>query len=328
MRAGERINPFVKIYQACNNGNNLEKLEKCRNGEGVPRYIDIEVTNHCNLGCYMCPVGTRAMKRPRGYMAMELVEKLCGELKDGPVGGVRLIRWGEPAMHPRFLEILRKLKETGTMVHFNTNGTLLDRDMIRKIIDLEVDSVKFSFQGVDKASYEEMRHGSSWDKLMENIRLMNELRGNREKPYIQISTTTTAETQEQIDGFIALVSPLCDYSNVGRTKLSHLNVEDMRISEQRKQEFLDLRKKENLIRRRPDGCPEAYDKLSVNWDGTVSACCGDYDNELLVGDLNRETLREIFQGAAIRRIREALSRDDYGGLPLCRDCYQYIELQK
>lgn len=268
------------------------------------------------------------MKRLRGYMAMEIVEKLCEELKSGSIGGVRLIRWGEPTMHPQFLEILRKLKETGTLVHFNTNGTLLDRDMIQRIIDLEIDSVKFSFQGVDKASYEEMRYGSSWDKLMENICLMNELRGDREQPYIQISTTTTSETQEQINKFIAFVSPLCDYSNVGRTKLSHLNVEGMRISEQRKQEFLALRKKENMIRCRLDVCPEAYDKLSVNWDGTVTACCGDYDNELLVGDLREETLREIYQGERVQRIREALSQDDYDGLPLCRDCYQYIELQK
>jgi len=28
------------------------------------------------------------------------------------------------------------------------------------------------------------------------------------------------------------------------------------------------------------------------------------------------------------RVREALSRNDYDGLPLCRDCYQYIELQE
>jgi len=59
-------------------------------------------------------------------MSMELIEKLCLELKDCLIGGIRLIRWGEPTMHPQFLDILQKLKETGTLVHFNTNGTLLD----------------------------------------------------------------------------------------------------------------------------------------------------------------------------------------------------------
>lgn len=146
---------------------------------------------------------------------------------------MRLIRWGEPTLHPEFLTILQKLKDTGKAVHFNTNGTLLNRDNIKGIIDMGIDSVKFSFQGVDKASYEEMRYGSSWDKLIENIQLMNELRGNLEKPYIQISTTTTSETDEQIDDFKKEISPLCDYINVGRTKLCHLDIERMRIPDER-----------------------------------------------------------------------------------------------
>ena len=188
--------------------------------------------------------------------------------------------------------------------------------------------MKFSFQGVDKISYEEMRYGSSWDTLMENIRLTNELRGDREKPYIQISTTTTMETKEQIDQFASLVEPLCDYYNVGRTKLSHLNVDGMKISDERKQVFRRLQEQENMIKQRLDGCPEVFDKLSVDWDGKVTACCGDYDRELIIGDFSKDSLQEIFQGAKIREIREKLSRNDYGKLPLCKDCYQYIELQK
>lgn len=157
---------------------------------------------------------------------------------------------------------------------------------------------------------------------------MNELRGEREKPYIQISTTTTTETPEQIKRFLALTKPFCDYSNVGRTKLSHLDVENMQISSERKQEFRRLQKNENMIKRRLDGCPEVFDKLSINWDGKVTACCGDYDEELVVGNLSEETLQEIFFGENIRRIRKILSEESYDKLPLCRDCYQYIELQK
>lgn len=318
----------MEIYRKCNTGSNAEKYHKMKTEGGDIRYIDIELTNHCNLGCYMCPTGTHAVSRPRGFMSMELIEKLCGELKNSSIGGVRLIRWGEPTMHPQFLEILKKLKDTGKLVHFNTNGTLLDRDMIQKIIDMEIDSVKFSFQGTDKASYEEMRYGSSWDKLMENIRLMNELRGEREKPYIQISTTTTLESQEQIDQFVTLIKPFCDYFNVGRTKLSHLDVDKMHISEERKQEFRRIQKTETLIKQRSDVCWEVFDKLSINWDGIASACCSAPDNELVIGDFSKESLQEIFWGEKLWKIREMLSRNEHDKLPLCRNCYQWIEMEK
>ena len=325
----KRENPFVRIYQECNEGGNLEKWKKLQsNPDAYPKYIDIELTNHCNLGCYMCPVGTQVMKRARGFMAMEIIEKLCDELRQSSIQGVRLIRWGEPTMHPEFLVILQKLKETGKAVHCNTNGILLDKETIHKIVDLEIDSIKFSFQGVDKELYEEMRNGSSWDRLMENIRFMNELRGDRPKPYIQISTTTTAETQEEIDKFLEMISPLCDYINVGKTKLSHLDVNSMKISEEKKQKYLGLRAKENLQKCHFSVCPEVFDKLSVNWDGKVSACCSDFDNMLLVGDMTYETLKDIYHGEKIRKIREIIGRDDYDALPLCRECYQYIELRK
>lgn len=323
----QRENVFVKIYQMCNGGTNAGKAKMCRD-EAYPKYIDVELTNHCNLNCYMCPVGTHTMKRERGFMSMDTVTKLCDQLKAGSIQGVRLIRWGEPTMHPQFLQILMMLKDTGTAVHFNTNGTLLDRESIKRIVELEIDSVKFSFQGVDRASYEEMRRGSSWDKLMENIRLMNEIRGDREKPYIQISTTTTTESSGEIEGFVRQISELCDYYNVGKTKLCHLDVDRMKISDERKKKYLELREKERLQKQHFKVCPEVYDKLSVNWDGKVTACCADYDDMLIVGDLSRETLHDIYQGEKIKKIREIISTDNYDAIELCRTCYDYINLEK
>lgn len=323
----QRENVFAKIYQKCNGGTNAWKAEKCTDEE-YPKYIDVELTNHCNLNCYMCPVGTYTMKRDRGFMSMKTVEKLCAELKASSIQGVRLIRWGEPTMHPQFLQILWQFKNTGKAVHFNTNGTLLDKESIKRIVELEIDSVKFSFQGVDKESYEEMRAGSSWDKLMENIRFINEARGDNEKPYIQISTTTTTESNEEITKFVQQISALCDHCNVGRTKLCHLDVAKMKISEERRKKYLELKEKERLQKQHFKVCPEIYDKLSINWDGTVTACCADYDNLLIVGDMMQDSLKDIYQGEKIKKIREIISTDDYDAIPLCRTCYDYINLEK
>ena len=72
----KRVNPFVEIYRKCNQGRNKEKWDKMDAEGGTIKYLDLEITNHCNLGCYMCPVGTQTMKRQRGFMSMELIEKI------------------------------------------------------------------------------------------------------------------------------------------------------------------------------------------------------------------------------------------------------------
>lgn len=132
-----RVNSFSEIYNQCNLGSNKQKYDelakKISSGEKVvPKYIDIELTNHCNFKCLMCPTGTFSMKRKRGYMTMEIVDRICEEVTKNPMG-IRLIRWGEPTLHKQFIEILRKLKKTGNPVHFNTNGSLLSTDMLKEL---------------------------------------------------------------------------------------------------------------------------------------------------------------------------------------------------
>lgn len=45
------------------------------------------------------------------------------------------------------------LKSQGVLLHFNTNGLHLDDEMISKIIESGIDSIKFSFQGIDELTY-------------------------------------------------------------------------------------------------------------------------------------------------------------------------------
>lgn len=324
-----RINSFVDIYKKCNSGSNKEKyINYMKNDSKCPAYIDVELTNCCNINCYMCPVGTKTMHRKQGFMSLETVEQICKEAKKEAIQGIRLVRWGEPTLHPQFLEILEQFKNTGKAVHFNTNGILLNQEKIEKIIALEIDSIKFSFQGVDKYSYEEMRSGSSWDTLLNNIKLTNHKRGNKEKPYIQISTTITDETTEQLDKFKEMISSLCDYFNIGNTELSYLDLDKMGLSQDRKEKFLELREKESLKKRHLKVCPEVFDKLSINWDGTVTACCSDYDNQLIIGDLKSASLKEIFQNEKMEQIRKIICDGNYDDIPLCKHCYEYIELRK
>ena len=107
----ERENPFVKIYRKCNNGDNEAKYDLIKTGiVTVPRYIDIELTNYCNMKCRMCPTGTNMLGIARGYMSEETIDAICVNLSKYRIKGVRLIGWGEPTIHRDFWRIIRKLK--------------------------------------------------------------------------------------------------------------------------------------------------------------------------------------------------------------------------
>lgn len=325
----ERINKFTEIYKKCNNGSNREKYDLIKSGKlTLPRYIDVELTNLCNFRCCFCPTGTKSMQRIKGYMPDAVEEALINNITKYSLPGVRFIRWGEPTMHPRYIKIIERVKKAGAAVHINTNGSLLDQVQIQKLIDIELDSIKFSFQGADEGTYNEMREGGDYKRLLDTVKQMYQLRGSKLYPYIQISTTLTGETIEQIENFKNDVGNYCDYYNIGYTKLNHLNVDGMKVDEEEKEKIRKLQRHEKLHHIYSESCPEAFDKLSINWNGDVTLCCSDYDGYLIIGNILDMDIKQLFNSNAANQYRDIIAEKQYGRIKCCSTCYQTVPLQK
>lgn len=318
----QRPNPFQPIYDICNRGDSKAKLDALPD---FPRYIDIELTNTCNFRCLMCPVGTSAMRRKRGMMSDDVFERLIAEMEPHKTP-VRFIRWGEPMLHPRFLDYVRKANAIGSLTHLNTNGSLLTEAIMDELLSIPLDSIKFSFQGVDRKSYAEMRNTDFFDSLLETIRRLHTKRGEASRPFIHVSTTITYESAELVRHFRGAVREFADLVTVGRTVLEHIDPDAAKIGTEHIETLRRLKARETVVKQHPE-CPEVFDKLSLNWDGTVSACCADYDNMMLVGDLRTGSLNEIWRSQRMRRYRELLADMRHDELELCRTCFDYHGLQ-
>lgn len=314
----ERTNPFKNIYSICNSGNSKEKISKLPE---FPRYIDIELTNYCNFRCLMCPTGTSSAKRKKGMMDDSTYYKIINEIKPYKTP-LRFIRWGEPSLHPKFLDYIKLAKSIGSIVHINTNGSKMDEEMMDELLKIPLDSIKFSFQGIDRKTFKEMRNIDFYDSLIECIKGLYTKRGNRKYPYIHVSTTITYETEEQVKEFKENVSKFVDLVTVGRTVLEHVHPENAKLSKEEMETFKILRQKESVIKKHHE-CPEVFDKLSINWDGSVSACCADYDNMMIVGNLEKNSLREIWTSEKMMFYREMLANMKHDDLELCKMCYEY-----
>lgn len=307
------INPFAEIYARMYKKSDVEKF---RNLSEMPLLIDIELTNNCNMSCMFC--GNRAQTREKGFMTEETFSLVLKQIDERIP--LRFVRWGENMLHPGMLDFFRMAKLKGIMIHLTTNGTLLSDSIIKQFVKIPLDSIKFSFQGADETGYKKMRNSSFFDKVMGNLKSLHEMRGDRERPYIHVSSTMTDETETEIDAFRNGVSQYCDSLDIGRTSLSRYDIFSMNLTEEEFARYTDLRRKETVTKIHME-CPEVFDKLSINWDGTVSACCGDYNNLFVVGDIRSRSLQEIWQGEQMNEIRQILLRGDHDKLSLCSNCY-------
>lgn len=118
-------NPWNKLY-----------LRKTTNILLYPLYLDVEITNQCNLACKMC--GTNYSKRRKGIMDMRTFKKVINISTKYNIP-LRIIGWGEPSMHPDYYSMLEYAKQQGILLHINTNGYME--------LPSNIGSVKYSFHG-------------------------------------------------------------------------------------------------------------------------------------------------------------------------------------
>jgi len=317
-----RTNPFDAVYTIMNTRSPQEKLADM---PVFPRLMDVELTNICNYHCLMCPVGVGTQVRPKGTMSEEVFASVLDQAAEHGCH-LRFILWGEPTLHPRWLDYLERVVQRGLFAHFNTNGSRITAEDMRRLVDMGAHSVKFSFQGVDRKSYREMRSTDYFEELMAKVELLHRIRGAAAFPYIHVSTTITYEGPELVAAFRERVAAFTDKATVGRTELERFDISKARLTDEERAVLARMKQEDKLVRRHPR-CPEVFDKLSVLWDGRVSACCRDFDAAMLVGDVRETPLAEIWKSPRIEAYRAGLARGEYDRFPLCRICWDYHGLQ-
>ena len=121
----------------------------------------LEITPRCNLNCRMCyihtPDCTEAKKRE---MSRDKIFGILNELqKAGTL--LLLITGGEPLIRTDFRDIYIKAKELGISVCVNTNGTLINRDIINLFKEYPPARVNVTLYGAGCETYEKVTGVSS-----------------------------------------------------------------------------------------------------------------------------------------------------------------------
>ncbi len=129
----------------------------------------VEITTVCNLNCRMCV--RHAWRDISGTMPSETFRLLIdqvGALPEPPT--IHLGGFGEPTVHPDFLEFVQLAKTAGARVELTTNGSLLNRIIASALIDLQLDRLVVSIDGVSPEHHEDIRAGSSYQHVIESMR--------------------------------------------------------------------------------------------------------------------------------------------------------------
>ncbi|MCX8128396.1 MAG: radical SAM protein [Synergistetes bacterium] len=107
-----------------------------------PKELMVEITTECNHCCYYC-FRFSIPNFKTCYMDKELFSIVLDSADRAGVEKIVFSGWGEPTVHPSFIDMVKKVKEREKSLILNTNGLNLPY-FSDELIDLGVDEVVVS----------------------------------------------------------------------------------------------------------------------------------------------------------------------------------------
>ena len=318
----------------------------------------------CNLHCIMCedhsPHSTtqadrRRDGRPRRRMDIGLIRQVLAESRGTPLREIIPSTMGEPLIYRHFDEILDLCAEYGVRLNLTTNGTFPGRGpeaWAQRIVPVTSD-VKVSWNGATGSTQESVMLGSSWERVLENVRAFIRVRdahaaGGGNRCGVTLQLTFMEVNYRELPGVVRLAAEL----GVDRVKGHHLWVHFAQMSGQSMRRSPDAIKRwnqvvdeacvaaeehrlpnggrvllDNIFRLDPDGgkdiasgaeCPFLGKEAWVASDGRFNPCCAPDALRRTLGDfgnVNETGLYDIWVGPEYQQLRE-----NYLERSLCRGC--------
>jgi MoaA/NifB/PqqE/SkfB family radical SAM enzyme len=171
--------------------------------EQEPVCLYLETTNRCNLLCTTCPRTFEELE-PRGDMSWQLFTRIVDQFPR--IARVVLHGVGEPMMVKALPRMVRYLKERGTYVLFNTNGTLLTERKGRELIAAGLDELRVSLDAAEPRAFLAVRGKDMFDRIVRNVRAFTSLQCSEglERPLVSLWLTGLKETIDQLPEFVRL----------------------------------------------------------------------------------------------------------------------------
>lgn len=236
-------------------------------------------------------------------MSLSLFKKVIDEASNKGCGAITIAGRGEPLVNKDIVDMLQYLKGKFFEIKLNTNGLLLTETIARAILDAEINEVVFSAEGNNSESYEKIRIGGNFEKLIANIKMFNNI---KETKYMS-SLTKTRVCGVAMD----------EFDRAGYLDFWKEKVDDVAITEYEERSNTY----DNCLSYVGQPCDRLWQRLYILWDGKVSPCDIDYLSQLNMENISDKSISEVWNGKRLAELREGHLTGARGNIHPCNRCY-------
>ena len=288
----------------------------------TPFTLFIDPSDVCNFQCRFCPSGNKTLlkhvdRKPR-LMDFDLYKKVIDDLDDFdiPLKVLRLYKDGEPLLNPRFPEMIAYAKRRGCVLNIDTttNGSLLNPEMNARLIDAGLDRINISVEGVSEQQYRHFsKYAMDFDAFVAAIRHFYEHRGSC-RVCVKICGDILSDAEKE--RFLAVFGDISDQIFIEHIAPCWPEYELQGVEVNTSVGIYGQPIKEVSV------CPYIFYSLSINSDGKASLCFLDWARKLVVGDVRKESVKELWNGKRLFEYRKMHLEKKRKTHPVCGTCGQ------
>ena len=247
-----------------------------------PLHVDFEASFRCNLKCPMC-FRPHLDDKTYGDMNFDLYAKAINECVANGLYSIRLSWRGECTLNSQLIEMIAYAKEQGIKeVSFITNGSRLDEAYSLKLVKAGLDYITISVDGLEEY-YNKTRNPLTYAEITKKIGILYNIKEeNGGFPLVKIQGIWPYLKDDPV-GFYKHFEKITD-------NISFDAMHDYSDT------YVDQDK--NFV------CQYPWQRITVAYDGTVPNCISDWNKADILGDLSRESIRDIWHGERMNLFRQ------------------------
>jgi len=305
--------------------------------EPYPSYIEIEPTTRCSLRCIMCE--HTYWDEPSRDMTFEEFKSIVDQFPK--LKWIGLTGIGQSFLNKDFLKMLEYVKSKGVYVELYDDFNLIDEKIAEKLVDLGVERIFASIDAATKETYERIRVGGKFERVINNVRNLDRLKKEKGEyfPELCFHYIIMKENLNEVIKYIELLHSLeLDVTFVQFTRMLH-------SFEETKNLFVEV--PEELIAEAEEKAKELGIKVMWNLDvpkkkppinkctawtmpfifvtGHVIPCCAgneakrrEFQKATSLGNVFEQSFRDIWYGKKYKELRRKIRKGEVP--PPCVDC--------
>lgn len=272
-----------------------------------PKVIEIQFHNKCNSNCLICPY--KDMNYLYKKMTNKLFEKFLNEIDESKLKRIIPYLNNEPFLDTDFMDKVRQIRNKFKKleIEISSNVSMIREEDIIEMSNLNITELRLSVFGYEKDTYNRMMPCLNYEKTFEKLKKISNIM-SKSNTIISIVMIDNGEINEQ--EFIGM-EKMCSELGFNFERWGFLDRSDNVTY-----------KSNNIYNEDVSYCEQnrPLERMHILSDGRVIFCCQDWSHSLVVGNINNNTITEIWNSDVYNNARNSLYSKEKDSPLICKKC--------